>query len=299
LVRFYGLVTIPPTELIVTNTTVPESTKTSVPPTATEAPLINIPKETATIENGMVYTWVEEKDSEGNLLFEGNVAQKTIGLGIPIADFVDGNEYGLQDFGFIQLSVTEKSLGNENMPRFSHTAQSPEHINDVTITGISPGSLYKRITGKRAGGAEYGEFLNKVGKGEISLDFYILDPDQKSYWFVSPTNGANIYVTDWESMEGSYENTDASQGNKIHFRSKILGVNAQGELIAQISILEPLDTLTPFQYNELLFMQVAGIFDHADQTKPGLSSTLFDWLAFLDNKSPIDNESWVKIEPLK
>ncbi len=289
-----------------TTTPTPPASETATPTPKAEDP--NMPEgatgkdakgnyiKTVTDENGKTteYAWTSLKDAKGEVLFEGWTILKTPG-GIPLIDWPpnDHPAYKKDDIGIVNLYVAATVPGNENLPSFFHTRKKDlAQFADSDLTARMRVALFNRThNGKNPNATEMGDFDLQMQTG-IPIDFYIDNPENVLIWNINPDHGTNVFLTDWDSLEGAPE--FFLRG--VLCRSKILGVDKDGNLIGVIAANVPLDTLIESQWWRIILFHAASVIDHPDQTIQEGNETLESWIAFADNKTP---DTWIVQVPNK
>lgn len=305
---------VTPTSNIETITLVP-ATKTSIPTNT----IVPIPSKDANIPEGYIkdvsgqytkkvttngetftFMWAVEKNQEGKLLFQGGVVEKAEGKGVGIGYYTKG--YGSSEFdeyGRIQLFASENATGAASIPQFHHHEVVVNQFNEIDIAGITSGQLWKRIyPDVRYDNTVLPDFMFKVMAGDIPFPFETSSGAVEN-WFISPDNGAKVYIVDFESISSDFEFTDVSPV-KIKLRMEIKGVNNNGELIILIATNQPWSSLTRLQYMEVLFAGSAHVVSQKESNGKsigGLSEALLDWLTWADKVSPSTGEKWLTLNP--
>jgi hypothetical protein len=284
-------------------------TPTDIPATPTDTPDPNAPQGFTRHENGMyyldkvedginvTYTYMVEKNSNGEVLFEGWTKEKTKGQGIPLYDAPDS--IGIPNFAFIRLVVTSGVSGGAHMPEFSHKLPSEAQMNELALGQFVVPQLYKRIYGVTAqGGPALNAFIKSVARGEVPFTFFTTTKDELQTWSPSSTHGALVIVDDYNKMEGTpfwdFE-------HKMQFKAEILGVSSDGQLVVRMSGSVPADQWTEEAYYEAIFLGAADVINGPDNTKVGLNGTLSTWCAYVlkQSQSAVTGEKYIHIEPVK
>lgn len=286
---------------IPTNTTIPTPTKD---PSIPEGYIKDVSGQyTRSITaNGetLIFRWVVEKNKEGQILFEGGVVEKTMGKGVGIGFYVKGaGSYEFDEYGRIRLFASENATGATSVPQYLHHEVTEGQFNEINIAGITSGQLWKRIyPDVRYDNTVLPDFMYKVMAGDVPLPFETSSGTVEN-WFISPDNGAKVYIVNFDSIPADFEFTDASPV-KIKFRMEIKGINTDGQLVILIATDQPWDSLTRFQYMEAIFAGPAHVISMKESNGKnigGLSEVLFDWLHWADKFSPSTGEKWLILNP--
>ncbi len=254
-------------------TSTPKVTATSVPtntstPTETPNPLANALEGTTKLgENGK---WIKEVyfpdtntmvefeykkivDQNGKTMFEGWTKNLILGNGAPIIDF-GHNELGYTHLGDVKL-ICSFSYDNCNiLPVFHHIDGTLEDNNKgVGLSAVTYGMLCKRIHNALCKGHEMYDYLIEH-KGVLDLDFFINDSENIMHWKMSSSVGATAILTNWDDLAGEQE----FYFSGVNVRTKLLGINDQGELIGLLAIENPVvppgDFFT-FTWTEIVLLQ--------------------------------------------
>lgn len=299
LVSCANAVTSPPefTETIPPTSTVEPTATIALTPTETPDPNMP-PGATGFDEKGQyiketaegTFTWTEKTDAiTGEIVFSEWTRPITDEEGIPVVDFVYDD---IKDIGSIHVYVSDKVIESANLPLFVHTNKTPEQGNDNDLTSRAIVTIFERVNSRSPSGPEMHDFLTKMLNGDISIDFFTVDPSQTYSVKFNPDFRPQVFVTDWDSLEGEPDITNNPIG--ISLRSKILGVDEDGNLMGVIATNVPLDTLTEEQWVEIILFHTASVIDRPDQTEQFFNSTLAGWLAGADNKNP---NTWIEQVP--
>lgn len=298
-----------------TPTLTPNPTATSIPSptltaTATEDPLAGAPEGatgknsnsewTRTVEiNGIkveqIYALI--KDKNGEVMYADWVRVKTTGDGIPILDHTKSDRYGYKQLGIIELLCSDKFTGCIDVPAFTHIGLIPENSNDSNVTSRSKVLIYQRLNhGNTPTGEDMFNFLNNHRTG-IDINFFLTDPDHMLTWTMKPgpAPSAVEILTDWNDplLEGADE---YKFGSRV-FRTKILGIDADGRLIGIAATENPLQLEDTYAWARLLFINPAMVLQQEDLSqKLKASSVLNDMVLAADQKS-FQGNPWIILEP--
>lgn len=287
----------PQTYEVHTQTAVPSPTAA---PTETPNPLVNAPPGTTRAENGkyymdkviegnevVVFEYTKILGQSGETLYEGWTMQKTVGEGIPLIDWTNTLEGYERDIGFVNLFVSPEAMGSFDVPSFSHTNKTVANANDSDLTSRVIVSIFNRTNaGRNPNNSESWQQDLKLQKGEVPISFTTTDTAIAETWNISPDNGASVFLVSWDSLEGSEE----FFLHGVSCRSKVLGVDKDGNLVGVIAVNAELNTLTEDQWWRVILFHAASVIDHADQSQQGGNETLESWIAFADNKFP---NTWI------
>lgn len=241
-------------------------------------------------ENGKTNTfiWTEKTDAlTGEIVFSEWTREITDKEGIPIFDSPFDSE---TNFGIIHVHISDISSKGVNFI-LKHTNRTSENIGDSDLPSKAVVSFYNRMYGGvNPNGQQSKDFRDAMRAGFINIPFFIGDPNQSHEWNIS---GTHVFITDWDSLEGVSEFTDPYGTT---FRSKILGIDKDGNLMGVIATNVPLNTLNDEEWAIITLSHAAGVADDENQTEQFFSSTLASWLAFADNKNK-DSKTWIEQVP--
>ena len=289
--------TLQPTQVI---TETPTQTPT-ITPTATEAG----PKEGDTkVENGITYTYTVIRGADGHIEFS-NFTNSLI-TNMPAYDFL------LYQKGAIPttLLVENTVLGQEGIT-FSH--QTPIQSPDLTMTRYDQFFITSVIENYFHKSRAYVPSFNDQDKMFSDLakggnfPVPIKDGTNSFIWNVGSgavgpglSGGAKIIVRNFDEMVPSKANNidEWHDENNVYFRTVYDGVDADGNLVGEISVGEyvnkapvnkPLNELTPKELAILQFFHVASALDienNGDVTNAGYGSLLQSLLDYAFTGNP-------------
>jgi len=282
-----------------TLTETPTQTPT-ITPTATEAG----PKEGDTkVENGITYTYTVIRGADNHVEFSGftNLLTK-----MPAYDLDFSFSGPLEGKSVVPTTIlVENTVPGQNGITFSH--QIPVNSPDFTPTrydqfflGALNANYFHKGSGYLPSLTEQNTMKADIAKGG-NFPISVTDGTNTFTWnigagVVGPglSGGAKIIVRNFDEMVPSNTNNidEWHDENNVHFRTVYDGVDAQGDLVGEISVDKPLNELTPKELMVLPLFHIATALDisnNGDVTTVGydiLLQSLLDY-AFTGNPPQI------------
>ena len=286
----------PATDFTPTLTPAPTETPTAVP-TPTEIPDPTMPLgevgkdaegKYVKMENGDIARKVEYKNSAGEILYEGWAVEKTQDGGIPLWDFGNVN---LIPFS---LFVTYDVPGIHSIESLSHQ----DNINPEgggggsdSLTGVAIADLFhrKNINTKNistSDQAEMQKFNIEVFNGVATLPL-VTSTGESVEGKLGPETGFITIVVPYDSLVPTTENgvtewLDPYPTSRSSFRSTVLGVDKDGNVIELLASETPLNELPDNLVRALALHLAASVIDKEDQTTQGFPLILQAYVRYAD-----------------
>ncbi|MDP1715846.1 MAG: hypothetical protein Q8L41_13985 [Anaerolineales bacterium] len=273
------------------STPTPQSTETqTVVPTATEMPDPNMPLgemgkdaegKYVKMENGDIARKVEYKNSAGEILYEGWAVEKTQKGGITLLG--TGGPYRAVP---VKLMIASNVSGGEVFASLT-SPDNPDSgfdsLNSVVGTALR---ARKNISNSDLVGLN--DYIDKLRKGELSLPF-ITSFGKSVEGFLGPDTGFITIVVPYDSLDpatvnGVTEWLDAYPESRSSFRSTVLGVDKDGNIVGLIASKKPLNELPDNITRMLLLYHAANIINDEDQTHQEWSNNLSIYILYADAK---------------
>ena len=262
-------------------TLTPGPTETpTVVPTATEIPDPTMPLgETGKdaegtyvkMENGDIARKIEYKNSAGEILYEGWAVEKTQKGGI---DLLNITRY--EKAAPVKLMIASNVLGGEALA--SLTSPDNPDVSHDSLMGAVYTALKPRYNIPDGDNDGISDLFDKLGKGVLSLPF-ITSSGESVEGKLGPDTGFITIVVPYDSLDpatvnGVSEWLDPYSEPRLSFRSTVLGVDKDGNIIGLIASKEPFNELPDKLIRALVLFHPANIIKEEDQTTQGFPNIL-------------------------
>lgn len=235
------------------------------------------------MENGDIARKVEYKNSAGEILYEGWAVEKTQKGGIPLWDFGNVN---LIPFS---LFVTYDVPGIHSIESLSHQ----DNINPEgggggadSLTGLAIAHLFHRKNINTSDQAEMQKFNIEVFNGVATLPL-ITSTGEAVEGKLSSETGFITIVVPFDSLipsegNGVSEWLDPYSTSRRSFRSTVLGVDKDGNIIELLASETPLNELPDNLVRALALHLAASVIDKEDQTIQSFPIKLQSYVKYAD-----------------
>lgn len=236
-------------------------------------------------------------NSSGEIVYRGWLSLRTAPEGFPTLDYPNdtGMEGYERDLAHIRVLVSAQADGALRLASLVHNDKTMDQVNDLDLTSEVVVEIFKRMNGRNPQESELWDFDKAIQNSELPINFTTAD-GQSHAWHVSPDHGSVVIVSDWDSMDPSdgsgvseFDDPYDTTG-KTKVRARALGLDEEGNIVGEIAVNVPLDTLTDEQLWELILFHMANVINHEDQGEQYFNNTLSSFIAAMINQ---DGIPWV------
>ncbi|GEM_PF-1835671 len=260
--------------LITDSTPTPRPTETpTAVPTATEIPDPTMPlgevgKDAegtyVKMENGDIARKIDYKNSKGEILYEGWAVEKTQKGGIPLLDIGEHNLIPTK------LQVAANVEGGHEIASLTYIDNTEASSRPNSLHGVVSPDLRLRLNIDIYNQSQNNDFWSKLFAGSLSIP-YTTSTGKSVEGKLGPDTGFITIVVPYDSLDpatvhGVTEWLDPYHESRSSFRSTVLGVDKDGNIVGLIASKKPFNELPDKLIRALVLFHPENVIREEAQT---------------------------------